>query len=337
MLEFAPLIPLFSALIFGGCVASEAEARADEARSGTGVEHPGAPDPEGLDSEPDLDPDESVDDHSGQGELPSSTRALELLVTLAGDDERSRATIVDRATGVVATYRVGDFVDGVQVESIEAGRVVLRGDEGRERLEIGHTPVVLDGSETFYPDLVEDDDRSGSMADAVQMVSGPGFLVKTPAFAWGTPKTVTALRESMRRYVARYPDAPEVHVGDLSKRGGGPFPPHLSHQSGRDVDIGYVLEGAHAHTRRFVPAHRTNLHRERTWGLLEALFSTNKVAYIFMDYEIQRLLYEHALDAGVSLERLDELFQYPRGSGAMRGKIRDWKGHDDHFHVRLER
>lgn len=335
MVDFAPTLALLSLLSLAACIEADAAAGDDVARGGTGFEAVEA------DLEEEEEPTEALfegdDVKPDDGELPLSARELELLVTLAGDDERSRATIVDRKTGVVATYRVGDFVDGVQIEAIEAGSVVLRDDSGRERLEIGHTPIVLDGTETFYPDLAEDDDRSGSMADAVQMVSGPGFIVKTPAFAWGTPKSVTALRESLRRYAARFPDAPDVHVGDLSKRGGGPFPPHLSHQSGRDVDIGYVLEGADAHTRRFVPAHRGNLDRERTWGLIEVLWSTGKVAYIFMDYEVQRLLYEYALDEGVSLERLDELFQYPRGSGAMHGKIRDWKGHDDHFHVRLER
>ena len=59
--------------------------------------------------------------------------------------------------------------------------------------------------------------------------------------------------------------------------------------------------------------------------------------YIFVDYSVQKLLYEYAKGKGVSEDTLSELFQYPRGKRASRGIIRHWKGHIDHFHVRFRR
>jgi hypothetical protein len=59
--------------------------------------------------------------------------------------------------------------------------------------------------------------------------------------------------------------------------------------------------------------------------------------YDFMDYYIQRMLYERAKAGGMRGDELEELFQYPRGKGRARGIIRASKGHDDHFHVRLDR
>jgi len=126
-----------------------------------------------------------------------------------------------------------------------------------------------------------------------------------------------------------------VHVGDISKRGGGPFSPHISHQHGRDVDMGYVLKGNDAHETKFRGANAKNLDVARTWTLIKAFIDTDEVTYIFMDHRIQKLLYEYAQSRGVDEDTLDELFQYPRGRGRSHGIIRHWKGHSNHFHVRF--
>ena len=73
---------------------------------------------------------------------------------------------------------------------------------------------------------------------------GPGFVIgegRTRLF--GTPQTVRHVKACMAAYRAAFPDrrkAPPVNIGDLSAKGGGPVGPHLSHESGRDVDIGYL-------------------------------------------------------------------------------------------------
>ena len=193
----------------------------------------------------------------------------------------------------------------------------------------------MTGREVFYPDFVDFDARVNSMDEAGQLQLGPGYVIKRPDNAWGTPRTVTAIQTAAKRYLDRGLGGPAVHVGDISKKSGGPLPPHLSHQDGRDVDVGYVLQGDVADVKRFVTATAGRLDVVRSWALLDAFLGTERVRYIFVDYGLQRLLYEHAKREGVEEERLDELFQYPRGSAAAKGVIRHWRGHANHFHVRF--
>ena len=179
------------------------------------------------------------------------------------------------------------------------------------------------------------DDDSGVLSSGVQLPSGKHYVVKHPSLSWGTGDTVRLIQTAISNYRRKWKTAPQVHVGDISKKGGGPFPPHQSHQHGRDVDIGYVLKGDKADEVRFTTATSSNFDVGRTWSLLEAFLDTDQIKYIFVDYSLQKLLYEHAQSKGVSKDTLDELFQYPRGKGRGHGIIRHSKGHVNHFHVRF--
>ena len=75
-----------------------------------------------------------------------------------------------------------------------------------------------------------------------------------------------------------------------------------------------------------------------TWAFFNKAFvDTEDVRAVFLDYNLQKLLYEHARKQKVSESTLDVLFQYPRGKGRNYGIIRHWKGHKDHFHVRFRK
>jgi LysM repeat protein len=179
------------------------------------------------------------------------------------------------------------------------------------------------------------DTDTGVLKSGVQLAGTKHLVVKWEAGAWGTDKTVRAIQEAVAAYKRKSPSGPKVHIGDISKRGGGRFPPHLSHQHGRDVDIGYVLVGKDADETKFRHANAKNLDVARTWALIKAFIDTDEVTYIFMDHRIQKLLYDYAESKGVDEDTLDELFQYPRGRGRSHGIIRHWKGHANHFHVRF--
>jgi len=179
------------------------------------------------------------------------------------------------------------------------------------------------------------DTDTGVLKGGLQLAASKHVVVKWDAGAWGTDKTVRAIQEAVAAYKRKSPSGPKVHIGDISKRGGGKFPPHLSHQHGRDVDIGYVLVGKDADETKFRHANAKNLDVARTWALIKAFVDTDEVTYIFMDHRIQKLLYDYAESKGVDEDTLDELFQYPRGRGRSHGIIRHWKGHANHFHVRF--
>lgn len=267
---------------------------------------------------------------------PPTTLPLTLLATLDDPTAKSdRATIRDADSNVIASYRTGDQLrDQVTILSVEDGVVELSNAGEVEYLSISAQPFEVDPKDVFYPDLI--DDLGTEMTDGVQMPRGAAYVLKAPRNAWGTPRTVALLRDAIRSY-ARTNDGPKVRIGDLSRPGGGPFPPHLSHQQGRDIDIGYILRGANKDTLYFHPATAATLDHARTWALIESLLATDEVAYIFMDYALQRELYGHAEQSGVPSARLQRLFQYPNGRRASRGVMRHWKGHRGHFHVRFRR
>jgi LysM repeat protein len=181
------------------------------------------------------------------------------------------------------------------------------------------------------------DRDTGVLKAGMQLPPGRHYVVKWEAGAWGTSSTIRLIQSAVASYKRRQPGGPKIHIGDISKRGGGKFPPHISHQHGRDVDIGYVLKGKYAHETRFKSANADNLDVPRTWALIKSFIDTHRVRYIFMDYRVQKHLYEYAKDHGMSEDTLDELFQYPRGKGRTHGLIRHWKGHRNHFHVRFEK
>jgi LysM repeat protein len=169
----------------------------------------------------------------------------------------------------------------------------------------------------------------------VQLNPTDAIHIKRPHLAFGTKKTVGLLHSVIAQYTRRHGKGPKVVIGDMSRQGGGAIHPHVSHQRGVDVDVGYVLRGAAAERTRFAGVSTSNLDRARTWGLVKAFLDTHQVVYIFMDYAIQKELYEYARGQGVSADELDELFQYPRGRGRSHGIIRHWKSHQHHFHVRF--
>ena len=169
----------------------------------------------------------------------------------------------------------------------------------------------------------------------VQLSASKDIYIKRPKLAFGTKKTVSLIESVVRSYKRRHGGGPKVVVGDISKRGGGQLHPHLSHRRGVDIDVGYVLKGAAANRTRFRGVNKSNLDLARTWGLVKAFIDTDAVVYIFMDYALQKQLYDYALSQGSSKDELDALFQYPRGRGRSHGIIRHWRSHKNHFHVRL--
>lgn len=179
--------------------------------------------------------------------------------------------------------------------------------------------------------VVEGSAPKGRIKGLVQMRNGVGYTVRRAYRAWGTMNSLTQIADVHGAYHRKYPRAAPLRVYDLSQKGGGRIPPHVSHQKGRDVDLPYVqLAGK---TRR--KATGDSLDLERTWFLIKRFVDTNEVKYIFMEYRLQKALYEYALKSGVSKGFVDDLFQYPSGKNGGKGIIRHEPGHATHYHVRF--
>lgn len=126
----------------------------------------------------------------------------------------------------------------------------------------------------------------------------------------------------------------EIFVGSVSRPHGRRFPPHKSHQSGRDVDIRLPML---PWFETMIDPPPEQIDWRATWALIDAFLATGQVSMIFLDHDLQRHLYYAAMSMGASAEELDEIITWPARDGTKGKKIiRHSKGHDGHIHVRIK-
>lgn len=174
----------------------------------------------------------------------------------------------------------------------------------------------------------------GKLYNGVALESGYGLKVRTVENAYGTRRVVAMLRAAAADVKARWPESPDLVVGDLSYRRGGRIKRHSSHQSGRDADLSYYHRG-NVQTPDFTEMNGVTIDAAKTWHVFKLLIDTNQVEYIFVDYALQKQLYDYALSIGYSSQDLEHYLQYPRPRSASSGLIRHVKGHADHWHIRF--
>jgi penicillin-insensitive murein endopeptidase len=169
----------------------------------------------------------------------------------------------------------------------------------------------------------------GRQLNAVQMPPGPYWEVVDPVHAWGTQETVNSLVKAIKIVNERFDSCPKLSIGHISAQGGGHLQPHMSHQSGRDVDISYYYQDGAKWYKR---ATAENLDLDRTWTFVKALVTETDVDLILIDYSIQRLLRQHAEKIGDDAGWLDSVF---KGGHGLRPIIRHATGHASHMHIRF--
>ncbi len=171
----------------------------------------------------------------------------------------------------------------------------------------------------------------GLLVAGAPMPPGEAWELSDPHAAYGTDETIAALRHAAEVVHAAFPKAHPIVIGHISARTGGPLSPHKSHQSGRDVDIGFYHTGAPPHGLKAATAH--NVEVAPTWLFLKTILHTAAVEYVFVDARVQRLLLEHAVATGEDAAFLDEVF-LSRNKNP-RAPIRHLHGHHNHFHIRF--
>jgi murein endopeptidase len=171
----------------------------------------------------------------------------------------------------------------------------------------------------------------GRIANAAQLpINGGLYTVRNPDHSYGSSHAVALLTRSIQEFRTTGFSG-EVVIQDMSRKNGGRFRPHRSHQSGRDVDIRLPLRSGLAVGTIPTEAHQVDW--DAAWSLMHAMLKTNRVRFIFLSRPRQKQLYEAALRAGMSQEELATLLQYPRHSKT--AVIRHSRGHTKHFHVRF--
>ena len=182
---------------------------------------------------------------------------------------------------------------------------------------------------------------SGILRDAAELPDGDGYVIRRPWRRFGTRTTVDFIERVVSDVRDQFPDEHILAIGDISAEHGGQITEHHSHQSGRDVDIGlFYKQKPAAYPQSFVPATAENLDCAATYALVAGFASTANepggAQVIFLDYDVQRMLYEWAKEHDVDEDTLDKTFQYPHGRGSSNGIVHHEPNHDNHIHVRFK-
>ena len=181
----------------------------------------------------------------------------------------------------------------------------------------------------------------GKLVGGMQLRAGKTYFRRRPHRSWGATHVVHHVQRVANIVRQRFPKLHALSIGDLSAKNGGHLAPHVSHQTGRDVDLGYYFRRRPGdYPKQFHNATENNLHYKAVWTMLRALAATRRMSggaeRIFISYKVQGWIYRWAKKRGVSKRTLENLFQYPRGSGAGKGFIRHSPGHVNHLHVRFK-
>jgi murein endopeptidase len=169
----------------------------------------------------------------------------------------------------------------------------------------------------------------GGLMNGVRLPDDPRWVKIDPPHVWGTSETVNYLVTAIDAVYDQFPDTHALFIGDISQRQGGYLRPHISHQSGKDVDISYFYT---KDPKWYVPVNAGNLDRPRTWALIRALLTRTDVHYIFIDRRVQRLLRQYAESIGEDPGWLESVFH---GAGDESPIIVHEPGHATHIHVRF--
>jgi LysM repeat protein/murein endopeptidase len=169
------------------------------------------------------------------------------------------------------------------------------------------------------------------LLNPVAMPPGPHWEIAPTAETWGTAETITAIEAAIDRVSDVFAETPPLVIGDISSSDGGRLKRHVSHQGGRDVDLGFYAKGGLS--RGFFAGTAANMDLPRNWALIRALVTEADVEAIFLDTRVQQILYKYALSISEDKNWLDHVFRFSRGyKDAI---ICHERGHRNHYHVRF--
>lgn len=217
------------------------------------------------------------------------------------------------------------------------GKVLRKLNPGlnrRRKIPAGTSLVVFQRDDAKPPRSVGAPNK-GRLRNGVPLPEGDHWrLRQRRARAYGSEHSVEALVMALEAYGEAFPDSEPVRLGDLSARNGGRLSPHVSHRTGRDVDIGYVLKPGTRGDRYWQSANEKTFDVEKNWFLIRALIETGRVQRIFLSGRLQRQLMARARTE-LSDAEMQRYFRPANPDPTTRSIIRHWRGHRDHMHVRF--
>lgn len=180
--------------------------------------------------------------------------------------------------------------------------------------------------------------NDGRLEHGIQMPESDLYERRAPNIMFGSSHTIETIQTAVAHFRRDLAFDGVLVLADISRRRGGLFDPHKSHQAGRDIDIWMpTLKGVYK--RNFIGKDRKPKPDEidwfATWGLVRALLETKQIVHIFLEYRLQAKLHHAAKTMGASDEELLTAMQYPRGK-SVAGLVGHSAGHTGHIHVRFK-
>jgi penicillin-insensitive murein endopeptidase len=189
--------------------------------------------------------------------------------------------------------------------------------------------------------------NNGELIHAHELpANGPGYAlmghVRGRRTHFGTDELIAAIRNAAAQVARAFPGS-RLAIGNLGFRSGEKIPWSVSHQAGRDADLGMyarTTSGAPVNGLPFVAFGRDGTARwkgqtvvfdtERNLALVRALVEApgSRVQYLFVARWLKDRLLAEAARQKISsqlIARLGEVMHQPSDSSP----------HDDHFHLRL--
>jgi len=175
------------------------------------------------------------------------------------------------------------------------------------------TPIEFDDAPCFCP--LDDENLEGLILEAtpfpavnVQLpISGTGYYsyAQFREKQFGLSETIKAVEEIGKAWFQNHRTGPVIGVGNISKNGGGPVPPHKSHQTGLDIDFRLLrTDGA----RIGITFRDPDYSLARTQDLINTILNNSILS-------VKLILCNDNNLKGVE----------------------PWPGHDDHLHVRFSK
>lgn len=169
----------------------------------------------------------------------------------------------------------------------------------------------------------------------------PGTVERS--WFYGTDGLVRLIQQGAAAVAAQFPGA-VLRLGNLSRQEGGKITPSVSHQSGRDADIGlYVtdLDGNAVDAPGFPKfdgsrgpdvdtTGRYLFDVARNWAFVEALLSDDRarIQWIFLDTPLKAMLIDFAIRkqrTSQLIDKAEKVIVRPKNSSP----------HANHFHIRI--
>lgn len=171
--------------------------------------------------------------------------------------------------------------------------------------------------------------EAGRVMNGVQLQSSDAVKVVSPDAAWGTQEVIDSLNAVAELVHQQVPKAAPLRVNHIGKQNGGYLRPHHSHQSGRDVDLGFYFE--EGVDPQHLPKRREDcMDLAANWWLVRALAMRADVQVVLLDRRVQKKLADYAIAQGEDPKWVDSLFHAGRDS-----MFQHARRHRDHFHVRF--